>query len=258
MELENRIAIVTGGSRGIGAAIARRLLGDGAKVVIGSRTEPEIERAVEEMSSEGTIRGYRLDVADRGSVQSFVRRVIEDFGRVDILVNCAGVNRRLPADNYPEEEFLRVLNINLGGVYRMCQEVGRYMIPQRYGKIINITSLHSHTIAPNQSAYGPSKAGVAKYTALLAVEWGKYNINVNAVSPGFILTQMTEEYLDHKEFIDKVERQTPFGRFGKPEEVANAVAFLASDRASFIHGVVLPVDGGFLAGFPEIYLPPKN
>lgn len=253
--MQNKVAIVTGGSRGIGAAIAKRLLDEGAKVIIGSRTEEELKETVKGMSVFGKIDGFVLDVCNRESIQIYVKEVISRYGRVDILVNCAGVNLRLPADSYPEEEWDRVLNINLSGVYRMCQEVGHVMIEQKYGKIVNITSMMAHTVTPNQSAYASSKAAVAQYTKLLAVEWGKYNINVNAVSPGYLDTEMTRKMFENQEYRNKIINQTPHNRLGQPEEIADAVVFLASERANFIHGTVLPVDGGFLAGFPSLYIP---
>lgn len=255
LELTGKVAIVTGGTRGIGAAISRRLLLEGAKVVVGSRTELDIEQIVQELSPLGNIEGYVLDVADSGSTSSFVEKVIKRFERIDILVNNAGVNRRLPALGYPEEEFSRILNVNLTGVYRMCQDVGKHMVERRYGKIINITSIMSHTVAPYQSAYVAAKGALAQYTKLLAVEWGGYNINVNAVSPGFIETDLTEKALSDEQFRGAILAQTPTNKLGLPENVADAAAFLASERATFIQGHLLAVDGGFLSGFPTI-MPP--
>ncbi len=255
LELENKVAVVTGGSRGIGKAIAERLLEEGAIVMIGSRTESEWKQTVEELSPSGTVFGFPLDVAERDSVKDFVFGCLQQAGRIDILVNSAGVNLRLPAVDYPEQEWERILNINLNGVYRMCQEVGRHMIEQKSGKIVNITSMMSHTVTPNQSAYAASKAALAQYTKLLAVEWGKHRINVNAVSPGYIMTPLTEKAFAQKEYLQKILSQTPQQRLGLPREIADAVAFLASARASFIHGHLLAVDGGFLAGFPDIAAP---
>lgn len=255
LELTDKVAVVTGGSRGIGKAIAERLLEEGSIVVIGSRTESEIQQTIEELSGMGTISGFPLNVADRESVKSFVYSTLQQTGRIDILVNSAGINLRLPAIDYPEHEWERILNINLNGAYRMCQEVGHHMIKQESGKIINITSMMSHTVTPNQAAYASSKAALAQYTKLLAVEWGKYHINVNAVSPGYIKTPLTEKAFDQTEYREKIVSQTPQQRLGLPEDIADAVVFLASDRARFIHGHVLAVDGGFLAGFPNIFAP---
>ena len=254
--LKGQTAIVTGGSRGIGKAIVKALLEEGVTVMVGSRTQEQIEETVKELSSLGTVYGYPLDVSQRESVQEFVQETLNRCKKIDILVNCAGVNRRLPADSYPEEEWLRIIDINLNGVYRMTQEVGKVMIEQKSGNIVSITSLMSHTVVPNQSPYVASKSALAQYTKLLAVEWAKYNIRVNAVSPGYIETPLTSASFKDPVYREKILEKTPMRRFGKTEEVADAVTFLVSKRASFITGHILAVDGGFLAGHPQI-MPPN-
>lgn len=254
---QSKIAVVTGGSRGIGKAIVKRLLESDVTVVFGSRSVDEIKKTEQELSEFGSVHGYQLDVAERENVNSFVEKAIGQFGKIDILVNCAGVNVRLPAEEFPEDSWEQIININLTGAYRMCQEVGRHMIANKYGKIINITSVQSHSVTPYQSAYASAKAGLLQYTKLLAAEWGQHNIHVNAVSPGYIETALTEKALSEPIYRDSLLSQTPQKRFGKPEEIAEAVEFLSSDRASFVNGHALIVDGGFLAGFPSIE-PPKS
>ncbi len=253
--IKDQIAIVTGGSRGIGKAIVKALLEEGVIVVVGSRTQEQIDETIKEFSSIGSVYGFVLDVSKRESVQSFVDKAVQQCGRIDILVNCAGVNLRLPADTYPEEDWERIININLNGAYRMAQEVGKIMIEQKSGSIINITSMLSHIVTPNQGPYASSKAGLAQYTKLLAIEWAKHNIRVNAVSPGYIETPLTQGAFAIPEYRERLLTQTPQGRFGKPEDVADGVVFLASKRASFINGHILAVDGGFLAGHPHIVAP---
>jgi NAD(P)-dependent dehydrogenase (short-subunit alcohol dehydrogenase family) len=250
--LQNQTAIVTGGSRGIGKQIVKALLNEGVKVITGSRTETEIRQLLEEVSNDN-LSGTVLDVEDRNSVRSFVDAAISLHGKIDILVNCAGVNFRASAEHYPEEEWLKVINVNLNGAFRVCQEAGRHMIERKSGSIINITSMMSHVTTPNQSAYAASKAALAQYTKLLAVEWGKYNIRVNGVSPGYIVTDMSKDVLLQPDFQQRILDKTPQNRLGAPEEVADAVVFLASDRAAFISGHILAVDGGFLAGHPSLY-----
>lgn len=254
---QQKIAVVTGGSRGIGKAVVKRLLKAGHLVVFGSRTEADSKQTVTELSSIGEVHGLVLDVSERESVQQFVTEVIQRFARIDILVNCAGINIRIPAEDYQEEDWEKVLNINLSGAYRMSQEVGKQMIKQQSGKILNITSMQSHIVTPNQSAYASAKGGLVQYTKLLAVEWGKHNIQVNAVSPGFIETEMTRKTLEEPDYRKKLLNQTAQQRFGTPEEVAEAVEFLVSERASFINGHILAVDGGFLAGHPS-FVPPQS
>lgn len=251
--LQDKVVVVTGGSRGIGRAIAEKFAAYGSIVVIGSRTVSEIEDTVEMVRrSGGRAEGYTLDVGDRASCAQFVEQVYSNQGRVDVLVNCAGMNSRLPAEDYPEETWETVLNVNLTGTYRMCQEVGRRMISHGRGSIVNITSMMSHVAAPYQGAYAASKGALLQYTKVLAIEWAKHNIRVNAVSPGYIRTALTANVMALPEYANNLLRKTPQGRFGEPEEVAEAVCFLASPMASFITGVALPVDGGFLAGHPHI------
>lgn len=256
--LHNQIAVITGGGRGIGRAIAQKFAEYGSIVVIGSRSESEIENTADEIQKNGgEASGYALDVADRESVIHFTEQVWDRHQRIDILVNCAGVNTRLPAESFPEEDWERILNINITGAYRVSQEIGRRMIEQESGAIVNITSMNSHVVTPNLGAYAASKGALLQYTRVLAVEWAKYNIRVNAVSPGYIDTPMTTAILQRPEYRRSLLEKTPQQRFGQPEEIAEAVCFLASPAASFITGVALPVDGGFLAGHPQI-VPPVN
>ncbi|NEU30903.1 SDR family oxidoreductase [bacterium LRH843] len=253
--IKGQVAVVTGGSRGIGKAIVQSFLEEGVTVVIGSRTQEQIDETVKEFSEIGSIHGFVLDVGSRQSVQEFVEKTINQCDKIDTLVNCAGINLRLPADNYPEEDWERIININLNGAYRMSQEVGKKMIERQSGNIINITSLMSHTVTSNQGPYAASKAGLAQYTRLLAVEWAKHNIRVNAVSPGYIETDLTKGAFAVPEYRDKLLSKTPQQRFGKPEDIADSVVFLASKRAAFINGHILAVDGGFLAGHPDVLAP---
>jgi NAD(P)-dependent dehydrogenase (short-subunit alcohol dehydrogenase family) len=251
--LQDKVVVVTGGSRGIGRSIAEKFASYGATVVIGSRATPEIENTVAAIRANGgSAAGYSLDVGERTHAARFVEQVYLNHGRVDVLVNCAGMNVRLPAVDYPEDTWETVLNVNLTGTYRMCQEVGRHMMQQGSGAIVNITSMMSHVVAPYQGAYAASKGALLQYTKVLAVEWAKHNIRVNAVSPGYIQTAMTANVMKLPEYTNNLLKKTPQGRFGEPEEVAEAVCFLASPMASFITGVALPVDGGFLAGHPHI------
>ncbi|MCH5585754.1 SDR family oxidoreductase [Shimazuella sp. AN120528] len=252
-ELKDQVVVVTGGSRGIGRSIAEKFAVYGAKVVIGSRTISEVDNTVAHIRENGGLaEGYALDVGERVSCSEFVKQVYSKYNRIHVLVNCAGINSRFPAEDYPEDKWESILNINLTGTYRMCQEVGRQMILHGNGSIVNITSMMSHITAPYQGAYAASKGALLQYTKVLAVEWAKHNIRVNAVSPGYIQTSLSANVMKLPEYSNNLLKKTPQGRFGKPEEVAEAVCFLASSAASFITGVALPVDGGFLAGHPHI------
>lgn len=253
--LENKVVAVAGGGRGIGLATVNRFAELGARVAIGSRTESEYTGAAEAIAQRGgTAAGLPLDVTDRDSVNRFFQGIDERFGRLDVLVYCSGTNRRVPAEHYPEDAWELVMSTNMKGAYYCCQEAGKRMIAQREGAIVTITSIMSHTVAPNQSAYAVSKGGLLQYTRLLAVEWGKHNIRVNAVSPGFIETSLNANNFRNPTFRDNVLNQMPMGRFGSTGEIADAVCFLASPMAAYVTGTYLPVDGGFLAGHPNIVM----
>lgn len=253
-DLKNRIAWVAGGGRGIGRAIAEKLAACRATVVIGSRTAAENAEAAAAIGrSGGRAHGVALDVAERSSVQAFVKRAQELTGAPDILVFCAGINVRQPAEDYPEDAWLKVLNVNLNGAYRFCQEAGRVMIAgKKSGSIVTITSMLSHFATPNQSAYAASKGGLLLYTRLLAVEWARYGIRVNSVSPGYIETPLNAEARKQASFTDNILVATPMKRFGRAEEIAEAVCWLASPAASFVTGSEIGVDGGVLHSRPAI------
>lgn len=252
-ELSGKVVVVAGGGRGIGKAIAVKLASYGAKLVIGGRTKTEIQGVVEDIvSMGGEAISVSLDVTHQQQVDDFIETAVNAYGRIDSLVYCSGVNNRMPAEFYPEDAWTKVIDTNLTGAYRICRSVFETMKHKGGGSIVTITSMMSHVVTPNQSAYAASKAALLQYTRLLAVEWAKFNIRVNAVSPGYIETEMTADIMRNPEFRDAVIAKTPQSRFGAPEEIAEAVCFLASSKASFITGACLPVDGGFLAGHPQI------
>ena len=253
-QLKDKVAWVAGGGRGIGRATAEKLAACGATVVIGSRTATESADAAHTIrTAGGKAHGTALDVAERASVQGFVTAAEKFAGPPDILVFCAGINVRQPAEDFTEEAWLRVLNVNLHGAYRFLQESGRRMIAAgKGGSIVTITSMLSHYATPNQSAYAASKGGLLQYSRLLAVEWAKYNIRVNSVSPGYIETPLNAEARKQASFTDNILVATPMKRFGSCAEVAEAVCWLASPAASFVTGSELGVDGGVLHSRPAI------
>jgi NAD(P)-dependent dehydrogenase (short-subunit alcohol dehydrogenase family) len=248
LDLTNRIAVVIGGTSGIGRAIALGLADAGADVV------PTGRRAnlVKEVARDVEARGRRslsitADVSDADSIQRLADAAIEKFGKVDILVNSAGRTIRRPTLDVSDAEWEGILDTNLTGILRACRVFGRHMIERRYGRIINIGSLTSVVALHEVAAYGASKAGVAALTKSLAVEWGPYNVCVNAILPGVFRTALNEGLLDGTKRGDELLMRTPMRRFGQPEEVAGAAVFLASEAASFVTGHLLAVDGGFLA-----------
>ena len=248
LELNGRVAVVIGGTSGIGRAIAHGLADAGADVVCTSRRAEQVETAAAEIESKDR-RTLRIvsDVSDKGSMENLLNECVAAFGKVDILVNSAGRTKREPTLEVEEETWNAILETNLTGTLRSCQVFGRHMIANRYGRIINIASLSTFVSLFEVAAYSASKAAVASLTKSLAIEWAKSGVNVNAIAPGVFRTALNEKLLDESERGKEFRVRTPMGRFGQVEELAGAAVFLASEAASFVTGEVLVVDGGFLA-----------
>jgi len=248
LSLEGKVAVVTGGTSGIGRALSLGLADAGADVVATARRQQLVDETAAEIEKRGrkTLR-IASDVEDRNSLESLCFTVLENFGKLDILVNCAGIIKRRPTLEVPEEEWTHILNTNLTGTLRACQVFGRPMLERGYGRIVNIASLNSFVALSEVAAYAASKAGVASLTRSLAVEWSKRGVTVNAVAPGVFRTDLNAQLLDSTPRGQELLLRTPMGRFGKTEEVVGAVIYLASDSASFVTGQILAVDGGFLA-----------
>lgn len=250
---QGKTVVIAGGGRGIGQAIANKFAQYGCSVIVGSRTMNQVEETVKEIKDTGVEAfGYYLDVSDRKSVQVFFEQAKLCTGQIDHFVYVAGMNKRSAAEAYSEEDWEQIMNVNLTGAYRCCQEAGKIMIAQGGGTIVTITSMLSHIATPNQSAYSASKGGLLQYTKVLAVEWAKHQIRVNAVSPGYIETELNSNNFKNQVFRENVLGKTPMERFGELGEVADAVCYLSSPAASFITGACIPVDGGYLAGHPAI------
>ncbi|MCA1564362.1 MAG: glucose 1-dehydrogenase [Acidobacteria bacterium] len=248
LELNGRVAVVIGGTSGIGRAIAHGLAEAGADVVPTSRRMEQVEAAAAEIEERGR-RSLRVasDVSDRDSMQRVLAASIEAFGKVDILVNSAGRTKRAPTVDFPEDDWNDIIETNLTGTLRACQVFGRHMLEREYGRIINIASLSTFVALYEVAAYSASKAAVASLTKSLAVEWASRGVCVNAIAPGVFRTALNQKLLDETERGREFQMRTPARRFGKVEELAGAAVFLGSEAASFVNGEVLVVDGGFLA-----------
>jgi 3-oxoacyl-[acyl-carrier protein] reductase len=246
MRFANQVAIVTGAGRGIGHAIAVRLASEGARMACVSRSEENAKRTAEELNvaRADSAKAYAVDVADHAAVQKAGAQILEEFGKIDILVNNAGVTRDGLSMRMSIEDWDTVINTNLRGAFNFTQAIMRAMIKQRSGRIINISSVIGLIGNAGQTNYAASKAGLIGLTKSLARELASRNITVNAVAPGFITTDMTAGLSE--EIKKTIQKQIPLGKTGTSEDIASAVAFLASDEASYITGQVLCVDGGMV------------
>ena len=246
LSLEGRTAIVTGGARGIGKAIVKTLAARGANIAVVDLRMELAEETANEITTKLGVEAIAIeaDVSNQESVKAMVKSAVDKFGKIDILVNNAGITRDGLIMRMKEEDWDMVLNINLKGAFNCAQALARPMMKARYGRIINISSVSGVTGQAGQANYSSSKAGMIGLTKALAKELGSRNITVNAVAPGFIETVLTHDLPE--EIKDISMKLTPMGRFGQPEDIANAVAFLAAEESSFITGVTLQVDGGMV------------
>ncbi len=249
-DLTGKRAMITGGSRGLGFALAKGFAEQGADLAIVARTEEQLANATQKIreTTEINITTFVFDLHETGNIPEFFADVVQETGAIDILVNCAGINLRGPAEQLPLETWEQVLQLDLTAPFVMSQAFCRHHQESKQpGKIINICSLLSKGGRPTTSPYATAKAGLMNLTQALAVEWAPYRINVNAIGPGYFRTEMTEPLYQDEKFSEWITQRTPMRRWGDPDELVGAAVLLASEAGSYITGQILWVDGGWRA-----------
>jgi NAD(P)-dependent dehydrogenase (short-subunit alcohol dehydrogenase family) len=248
-DLSERVGIVTGGGRGLGRSMALALADFGANLIIADIIINQAEEVAKEITKESKRSlAIKVDVTKPKEVTRMVSQALRHFGRIDILINNAGIYLNAPAEHFDPKDWHRVLSVNLTGVFLCAQAVGKVMIKQRKGKIINIASVVGMVGTPHDAtAYSSSKAGAINLTRSLAAEWGKYNINVNAIAPGIIETDLTRKRLKSKKYYEYWIDRTPLRRIGKPDDLIGAVIYLSSQASDWLTGQTIVIDGGYMA-----------
>ncbi len=247
-DLKGKVAMVTGSTRGLGEVSAKALAKAGADVAVCGRTEADLKRVSGEIKGLGReAEGFHMDVTSKASVVEAVDEILDRFGKIDILVNNAGVNHRVEVLEYPEEKWDLVINTNLKGYFLVTQAVVPQMIERGYGKVINMSSIFGEVVLPTQLAYAASKGGVNQITKVMALEWAKKGVRVNAIGPTYFETEFVAQIRNDPERFNFINERTPMGRWGQPEELEGTVIFLATPASDFITGQTIYIDGGWTA-----------
>ncbi len=245
-DFKNNVVLITGGAGSLGSEMAKAFLECGAKVVITDINLERLDETAEELRRIGEIQPLYCDNTQLASIEEMKNEVLNIFERIDVLINHAGLNIRKPAIEFTEQDWDKIIDINLKGAFFMAQKVGKVMINQKKGKIINTSSVSAVRGHPKLAIYAASKGGTVQYTKVLANEWAKYNINVNSIAPGYVATQQTKEYISDPEIFNGLVEKVPMKRLATTKDVASAALFLASQAADYITGHTLFIEGGRL------------
>ena len=245
MRLKDKTAIITGGGTGIGLATARAFCQEGAKVILFGRRKEKLEKAVENLGGSAII--VQGDMTNNNDLDKLIKETLHNFKKIDILVNNAGLFNGSPLHEISDSQWDEIMDINIRSVFQLTRRVLPVMLSQKYGSIIHISSILGLIAVPQVAAYNVSKGALNQFSRSIAVEYGSSGIRSNSICPGLIATDMTADLMKDADLMKEWSKEYPIGRFGKPEDVANACLYLASDESSFVTGITLPVDGGFTA-----------
>ena len=245
MRLKDKTAIITGGGTGIGLATARAFYQEGAKIILFGRRKEKLEKAVEKLGGSAII--VQGDMTNNNDLDQLINETLHNFKKIDILVNNAGLFNGSPLHEISDSQWDEIMDINIRSVFQLTRRVLPVMLSQKYGSIIHISSILGLIAVPQVAAYNVSKGALNQFSRSIAVEYGSSGIRSNSICPGLIATDMTADLMKDVDLMKEWSKEYPIGRFGKPEDVANACLYLASDESSFVTGITLPVDGGFTA-----------
>lgn len=247
-DLTGKIILITGGGRGLGFSFAKGYVQAGARVVLNDISQAELDAAIPELKElGGDVTGYCFDVADQAQVEENIAKIEAEVGPIDVLVNNAGIHRRNPLEEMTADDFRKVVDVNLVSAFLVGQSVAKRMITRKKGKIINITSLNAVMARPNIGNYCAAKGGLTMLTKSMATEWGKYNINTNAIGPGYFKTALTQPLVDDPAFDSWVKSEVPLARWGVPDDLIGTAIYLAAPASDYVNGFTVYVDGGWQA-----------
>jgi gluconate 5-dehydrogenase len=246
--VKDKVVLITGSSRGIGNTLASGFASAGSKVILNGSSQETLDKAVNNLKQVGvTVYGYRFDVTDYGLVEKMIPQIEKEVGGIDILVNNAGIHRRAPISEMKMEEWSRVIEVNLNAVFFLSQQVAKGMIKRGKGKIINISSINAEGARPTIANYCAAKGGIKMLTKSMATEWGPYNIQTNAIGPGYFKTELTRILQEDPAFDTWVRQEVPLQRWGDPDELVGTAIYLASRASDYVNGITIYIDGGWQA-----------